>query len=107
MQGAPFSNQLHPQMPFPSTAGGQYITESYLLQVPNGAVPESVPQAGKQKALTPPEPSSFQSHQTEPEVAALTEKEDLESSSKKGATDGDGNQLIVFLEKEVGERKEF
>uniref|UniRef100_A0A8C3QGN4 Homeobox domain-containing protein n=1 Tax=Cyanoderma ruficeps TaxID=181631 RepID=A0A8C3QGN4_9PASS len=86
MQGAPFSNQLHPQMPFPSTAGGQYLTESYLLQVPKGTVPESMPQTGKQKALTPPEPKFFQSHQTEPEVAALAEKEDVESSSKRGET---------------------
>ncbi|XP_066174603.1 homeobox protein NOBOX [Sylvia atricapilla] len=86
MQGAPFSNQLHSQMPFSSTAGGQYFTEPYLLQVPNGSEPESMPQAGKQKELTASELSSFQSHQTEPEVAAVAEKEDVESSSQKGET---------------------
>ncbi|XP_053799131.1 homeobox protein NOBOX [Vidua chalybeata] len=104
MQGAPFSNQLHSQMPFSSVAGGQYFTEPYLLQVANGTVLESMPQTGKQKRVTPPEQSSYQSYQTEPELAALAEKEDLESSSKKGETTV-GNQLNVFLEKEEG--KEF
>ncbi|CAN8212549.1 unnamed protein product [Coccothraustes coccothraustes] len=86
MQGAPFSNQLHSQMPFSSMAGGQYFTEPYLLQVPNGTVLESMPQTGRQKGVTPPEQSSYQSYQTEPELVALAEKEDLESSSKKGET---------------------
>ncbi|KAI1238889.1 hypothetical protein IHE44_0011980 [Lamprotornis superbus] len=86
VQGAPFSNQLHSQMPFPSMAGGQYFTEPYLLQVPNGTVLESMPQTGKQKGVTPPEISSYQSYQTEPELAAPTEKQDVESSSKKGET---------------------
>ncbi|XP_042635140.1 homeobox protein NOBOX [Catharus ustulatus] len=86
MQGAPFSNQLHSQVPFSSMAGGQYFTEPYLLQVPNGTVLESMPQTGKQKGVTPPEQSSYQSYQTEPEVAAPTEDEDVESSSKKGET---------------------
>ncbi|XP_023774864.1 homeobox protein NOBOX-like isoform X1 [Cyanistes caeruleus] len=86
MQGAPFSSQLHSQMPFSSTAGGQYFTEPSLLQVPNTTVVESMPQTGKQMGVTPPEQSSYQSHQTEPETAALTEKEDIESSSKKGET---------------------
>ncbi|XP_041316294.1 homeobox protein NOBOX [Pyrgilauda ruficollis] len=104
MQGAPFSNQLHSQMPFSSVAGGQYFTEPYLLQVPNGTVMESMPETGRQKGVTPPEQSSNQSYQTEPELAALAEKEDLESSSKKGETVV-GNQLNVFLEKEEG--KEF
>ncbi|KAF4799545.1 NOBOX oogenesis homeobox [Turdus rufiventris] len=104
MQGAPFSNQLHSQMPFSSMAGGQYFTEPYLLQVPNGTVLESMPQTGKQKGVTPPEQSSHQSYQTEPEVAAPTEEEDVESSSKKGET-ADGNQLIVFLEKRRGKER--
>ncbi|XP_039917324.1 homeobox protein NOBOX isoform X3 [Hirundo rustica] len=89
MQGAPFSSQLHSQMPFSSTAGGQYFTEPYLLQVPNGTVGtvlESMPQTGKQKGLTPPEQSSFQNHQTEPELAALAEEKNIENSSKKGET---------------------
>ncbi|XP_064276573.1 homeobox protein NOBOX isoform X2 [Passer domesticus] len=86
MQGAPFSNQLHSQMPFSSMAEGQYFTEPYLLQVPNGTVLESMPETGRQKGVTPPEQSSYQSYQTEPELAALAEKEDLESSSKKGET---------------------
>lgn len=101
MQGAPFSNQLHSQMPFSSMAGGQYFTEPYLLQVPNGTALESMPQTGKQQGVTPSDQSSYQSHQTEPELAALTEKEDVESSSKKGEIIV-GNQLIVFLEKERG-----
>lgn len=101
MQGAPFSNQLHSQMPFSSMAGGQYFTEPYLLQVANGTVLESMPQTGKQKRVTPPEQSSYQSYQTEPELGALAEKEDFESSSKKGETTV-GNQLNVFLEEEEG-----
>ncbi|XP_038010852.1 homeobox protein NOBOX [Motacilla alba alba] len=104
MEGAPFSNQLHSQMPFSSMAGGQYFTEPYHLQVPNGTVLESMPQTGRQRGATPPEQSSYQSYQTEPELAALAEKEDLESSSKKGDTIV-GNQLNIFLEKEAG--KEF
>ncbi|KAM4783264.1 homeobox protein NOBOX isoform 1-T1 [Cyanocitta cristata] len=84
MQGAPFSNQLHSQMPFSSMAGGQYFTEPYLLQVPNGTALESMPQTGTQQGVTPPDQSSYQSHQTEPELAALAEKEDVKSSSKKG-----------------------
>lgn len=104
MQGAPFSNQLHSQVPFSSMAGGQYFTEPYLLQVPNGTVLESMPQTGKQKGVTPPEQSSYKSYQTEPEVAAPTEEEDVESSSKKGET-ADGNQLIVFLEKRQGKER--
>ncbi|XP_062347559.1 homeobox protein NOBOX [Cinclus cinclus] len=103
MQGAPFSNELHSQMPFSSMAGGQYFTEPYL-QVPNGTVLESMPQTGRQKGMIPPEQSSYQSYQTELELAAPTEKEDVESSSKKGET-VDGNQLIVFLEKKVGEER--
>nr|XP_041569763.1 homeobox protein NOBOX [Taeniopygia guttata] len=86
MQGAPFSNQLPSQMPFSSMAGGQYFTEPYLLQVANGTVLESMPQTGKQKRVTPPEQSSYQSYQTEPELGALAEKEAFESSSKKGET---------------------
>ncbi|KAM7055643.1 homeobox protein NOBOX isoform 1-T1 [Acridotheres tristis] len=86
VQGAPFSNQLHSQMPYSSMAGGQYFTEPYLLQVPSGTVLESMPQTGKQKGVTPPEISSYQSYQTEPELAAPTEKKDVESSSKKGET---------------------
>ncbi|RLV91672.1 hypothetical protein DV515_00014044 [Chloebia gouldiae] len=84
MQEAPFSNQLHSQMPFSSMAGGQYFTEPYLLQVANGTALESMPQTGKQKRLTLPEQNSYQSYQTEPELGALAAKEDLESSSKKG-----------------------
>ncbi|OWK52584.1 Homeobox protein NOBOX [Lonchura striata] len=101
MQGATFSNQMHSQMPFSSMAGGQYFTEPYLLQVANGTVLESMPQTGKQKRVTPPEQSSYQSYQTEPELGALAEKEDFESSSKKGDTTV-GNQLNVFLEEEEG-----
>lgn len=85
-QGAPFSNQLHPQMPFSSVAGGQCFTEPYLLQVPNRTVLEFIPQTGRQKGVTPPEQSSYQSYQTEAELAALAEKEYLERSSKKGET---------------------
>ncbi|XP_066039746.1 homeobox protein NOBOX isoform X2 [Chamaea fasciata] len=96
MQEAPFSNQLNSQMPFPSTAGGQYFTEPYLIQVPNGTVPESMSQTGKQKGMTPPEQSSFQSHQTEPEVAPLAEKEDVESSSKKG-------EIVVEMKEETND----
>lgn len=104
MQGAPFSNQLHSQMPLSSMAGGQYFREPYLLQVPNGTALESMPQTGKQKGVTPPEQSSYQSHQTEPELAALPEKEDAESSSKKAEIIV-GNQLIVFLQKEGGKER--
>ncbi|XP_016159261.1 PREDICTED: homeobox protein NOBOX [Ficedula albicollis] len=86
MQGAPFSYQFHSQMPFSSVAGGQYFTEPYLLQVPNGTALESMPQTGKQKEVTPPEQSSYQSYQTEPELAAPTEKEDVESGRKEGET---------------------
>ncbi|XP_027556957.1 homeobox protein NOBOX isoform X1 [Neopelma chrysocephalum] len=74
MQGAQFSNQLHSQMPFFSTAEGQNFTEPYLLQVPNGAALGSTSEAGKQKGATPDQ-SSNQSHQTEPELASLTERE--------------------------------
>ncbi|KAM3673223.1 homeobox protein NOBOX [Ammospiza maritima maritima] len=87
MQGALFSDQLHSQMTFSSMAGGQYFTEPYLLQVPNRTVLEFMPQTGRQKGVTPPEQSSYQSYQTEAELAALAEKEDLERSSKKGETE--------------------
>ncbi|XP_064512911.1 uncharacterized protein LOC135415189 isoform X2 [Pseudopipra pipra] len=68
MQEAQFSNQLHSQMPFFSTAEGQNFTEPSLLQVPNGTALGSMSQAGKQKGVTPDQ-SSNQSHQTEPELA--------------------------------------
>ncbi|KAM6144560.1 homeobox protein NOBOX [Phoenicopterus ruber ruber] len=98
MQGAPFSNQLHSQMPFSSTAG-QYFTEQisytqppclpsspYFLQVPNGTTLGSMPHTGKQKGVTPPDQSSYQNHQTDPELTSLAEREEVESSSKKGET---------------------
>ncbi|XP_064587041.1 homeobox protein NOBOX isoform X3 [Zonotrichia leucophrys gambelii] len=87
VQGAPFSDQLHSQMTFSSMAGGQYFREPYLLQVPNRTVLEFMPQTGRQKGVTPPEQSSYQSYQTEAELAALAEKEDLERSGKKGETE--------------------
>ncbi|XP_017695326.1 PREDICTED: homeobox protein NOBOX-like [Lepidothrix coronata] len=76
MQEAQFSNQLHSQMPFFSTAEGQNFTEPSLLQVPNGTALGSMSQAGKQKGVTPDQ-SSNQSYQTEPELAWpwLTERE--------------------------------
>ncbi|XP_053919502.1 homeobox protein NOBOX [Cuculus canorus] len=96
MQGAPFSNHLCSRMPFPSTAGGQYFTEqisstqppclssSYFLQVPNRTTMGSMPLIGKQKGVTPPDQSSYQNHETEPELTSLAEREEAESSSKKG-----------------------
>ncbi|KAM6438764.1 homeobox protein NOBOX [Rhynochetos jubatus] len=102
VQGAPFSNQLHSQMPFSSTAGGQYFTEQtfypqppclpsspYFLQVPNGTTLGSVAHAGRQKGVTPPDQSSYQNHQTEPELPLLAEREEVESSSKTGETSAD------------------
>ncbi|XP_069705871.1 homeobox protein NOBOX [Phaenicophaeus curvirostris] len=96
VQGASFSNQLCSQMQFPSTAG-QYFTEqisstqppclpssSYLLQVPNGTTLGSMPLTGKQKGVTPPDQSSYQNHEKEPELTLLAEREEAESSSKKG-----------------------
>ncbi|XP_051629921.1 homeobox protein NOBOX-like [Manacus candei] len=68
MQEAQFSNQLHSQMPFFSTAEGQNFPEPSLLQVPSGTALGSMSQAGKQKGVTPDQ-SSNQSHQTEPELA--------------------------------------
>ncbi|KAM6093506.1 LOW QUALITY PROTEIN: homeobox protein NOBOX [Chlamydotis macqueenii] len=97
MQGAPFSNQLHSRMPFSSAAGGQYFTEQisgtqppclpsspYFLQVSNGTTLGSMPHTGKQKGVTPPDQSSYQKHETEPELTSLAEREKVESSSKKG-----------------------
>ncbi|KAM9276349.1 homeobox protein NOBOX [Cariama cristata] len=99
MQGAPFSNQLRSQMPFSSTAGGQYFTEQisyaqppclpsspYLLQVPNGTTLGSMPHTGKQKGMTPPDQSSYQNHQTETELTSFAEREEIESSSQKAET---------------------
>ncbi|KAM9245552.1 homeobox protein NOBOX [Leptosomus discolor] len=99
MQGAPFSNHLHSRMLFSSTAGGQYFTEQisytqlpclpsspYFFQVPNGTTLESVPHTGKQNGATPPDESSYQNHQTEPELILLAERDEVESSSKKGET---------------------
>ncbi|XP_042651326.1 homeobox protein NOBOX [Tyto alba] len=98
VQGAPFSNQLCSQMPFPSTAG-QYFTEQisynqppglpsspYFLQAPNGTTLGSMPCTGKQKGVTPPDQSSYQNPQTEPELTSLAEREEAESGSKKGET---------------------
>ncbi|XP_069663133.1 homeobox protein NOBOX-like [Haliaeetus albicilla] len=97
MEGAPFSNQLCSRMPFSSTAGGQYFTEqvSYtqppclpsspcFRQGPNGKTLGSMPHTGKQKEVTPPDQSSYQNHQTEPELTSLAEREEIESSSKEG-----------------------
>ncbi|XP_019329985.1 PREDICTED: homeobox protein NOBOX [Aptenodytes forsteri] len=99
MQGAPFSNQLRSQMPFSSTTGGQYFTEQisytqppclpsspYFLQAPNGTTLGSMPHTGKQKGVTPPDQSTDQNHKTEPELTSLAEREEVESSSKKGET---------------------
>ncbi|KAM6419702.1 homeobox protein NOBOX [Pluvialis apricaria] len=99
MQGAPFSNHLRSRMAFSSTAGGQYFTgqisctqppclssSPYFLQVPNGTTLGSMPHTGKQKRGTPPDQSSHQHHQTEPELTSLVEREEVESSSKKGET---------------------
>ncbi|XP_075601053.1 homeobox protein NOBOX [Balearica regulorum gibbericeps] len=97
-QSAPFSNQLRSRMPFSSTAGGQYFTEqisytrppclpsSPYFQAPSGTPMGSMPHTGKQKGVTPPDQSSYQNHQTEPEFASLAEREEVESSSKKGET---------------------
>ncbi|XP_051473575.1 homeobox protein NOBOX [Apus apus] len=98
MYGAPFSNQFHSQMPFPSTAGGQCCTEQiaysqppclpsspYLL-VPSGTTLGSMPHTGKQKEVTSPDQSSYQNCQTEPELTLHAEREEAESSSKKGET---------------------
>ncbi|XP_064318222.1 homeobox protein NOBOX [Phalacrocorax carbo] len=98
-QEAPFSNQLRSHMPFSSTAGGQYFTEEisytqppclpsspYFLQVPNGRTLGSMPHTGKQKGVTPPDQSSYQNHQTEPELKSFAEREEVESSGKKGET---------------------
>ncbi|XP_068510566.1 homeobox protein NOBOX isoform X2 [Anas acuta] len=97
MQGAPFSNQLHSRMPSSSTAGGQYFSEQtsytqppclpsspYFIQVPNGTTLGSTPHTGKQKEITTPGQSSYQSHQRETELTPLAEREEVESSSKKG-----------------------
>ncbi|KAM6136934.1 LOW QUALITY PROTEIN: homeobox protein NOBOX [Pterocles gutturalis] len=99
MQGAPFSNQLRSQMPFSSTAGGQYFTEQisytqppclpsspYFLQAPNGGTMGSMPYTGRQKGVTSPDQSSYRNHQTEPELTSLAEREEVECSSKKGET---------------------
>lgn len=97
MEGAPFSNQMCSQMPFSSAAGGQYFTEqvSYtqppclpsspcFRRGPNGTTLGSMPHTGKQKEVTPPDQSSYQNHQTEPELTSLAEREEVESSSKEG-----------------------
>ncbi|XP_075563885.1 homeobox protein NOBOX [Pelecanus crispus] len=103
MQGVAVSNQLRSCMPLSSTAGGQYFTEQisytqppclpsspYFLQVPNGTTLGttlgSMPHTGKQKGVTPPDQSSYQNHQTEPELTSHAEREEVESSSKKGET---------------------
>ncbi|XP_065528217.1 homeobox protein NOBOX isoform X2 [Lathamus discolor] len=98
MQGAPFSNQLCSQVPFSSTAGGKYFSEqtSYAqapclpssprFQVPTGTALGSMPHAEKQKGGTPPDQSSYQNHQQEPEMTFLPEREEVESSSKKEET---------------------
>ncbi|KAM9027862.1 homeobox protein NOBOX isoform 1-T1 [Ara ararauna] len=95
MQGAPFSNQLCSRVPFSSTAGGKYFTEqtSYAqppclpssphFQVPNGTTLGSMPHAEKQKGGTPPDQSSYQNDQQEPEMTPLPEREEVESSSSK------------------------
>ncbi|XP_071589493.1 homeobox protein NOBOX isoform X2 [Heliangelus exortis] len=98
MQGAPFSNQLHSQMPFSGTARGQHFAEqisytqppcppsSPYFQVPNGTTLGSMPHAGRQTGDTPPDQSSYQNQQTEPELMSLAEREEVESNSKKGET---------------------
>ncbi|OPJ80654.1 homeobox protein NOBOX isoform A [Patagioenas fasciata monilis] len=99
MRGSPFSNQLRSQIPFSSTAGGQYFTEQvsytqppclpsspYLPQVPNGTMLTSVPHTGKQKEVTPPDQSSYQNLQTEPALTSPAKRQEVESSSKKGET---------------------
>lgn len=97
MQGGPFSNQFCSRMLSSSTAG-HYFTEqisyaqpsclpsSPCFQVPNGTTLGSMPHAEKQKAATPPDQSSYQNHQTEPEMTSLPEREEVESSSKKEET---------------------
>ncbi|XP_013051450.1 homeobox protein NOBOX [Anser cygnoides] len=102
MQGAPFLNQSHSRMPSSSTAGRQYLSEqtSYtqspcqpsspcFLQVPNGTTLGSMPHTGKQKEITTPGQSLYQSHRTEPELTSLAEREEVESSSKKGESIAD------------------
>ncbi|KAK2534887.1 hypothetical protein Q9233_004006, partial [Columba guinea] len=99
MQGSPFSNQLRSRMPFSSTAGGQYFTEQvsytqppclpsspYLPQVPNGTTLASAPHTGKQKEVTPPDQSSYQNLQTEPQLTSPAKRQEVESSNKKGET---------------------
>lgn len=119
MQGAPFSNHLCSRMPLSSTAGGQYFTgqisytqppclpSSPYFQVPNGATLGSMPHTGKQKGGTPPDQSSHQHHQTEPELTSLAEREEVESSSKKGEPIV-GNWKASWFLLEKGEiRREF
>ncbi|XP_035167884.1 homeobox protein NOBOX isoform X2 [Oxyura jamaicensis] len=97
MQGAPLLNQSHSRMPSSSTAGGLYFSEQtsytqppclpsspYFLQVPNGTTVGSMPHTGKQNEITTPGQSLYQSHLTEPELTSLAEREEVESSSKKG-----------------------
>lgn len=79
-------------------AGGQYFTEqvsytqqsclssSPYFQVPNGATLGSMPHTENQKGVTPPDQSSYQNHQTEPELMLLAEREEVESSSEKAET---------------------
>lgn len=122
MQGAPFSNQLHSRMPSSSTAGGQYFSEQtsytqtpclpsspYFIQVPNGTTLGSMPHTGKQKEITTPGQSSYQSHQRETELTPLAEREEVESSSKKGESIV-GNwkaSWLFFLRSVAGIRKVF
>ncbi|KAI6079840.1 Homeobox protein NOBOX [Aix galericulata] len=65
--------------------GGQLLLQQPSgNSVPNGTTLGSMPHTGKQKEITTPGQSSYQSHQREPELTPLAEREDVESSSKKG-----------------------
>lgn len=45
-----------------------------------------MPHTENQKGVTPPDQSSYQNHQTEPELMLLAEREEVESSSEKAET---------------------
>ncbi|POI30431.1 hypothetical protein CIB84_005819, partial [Bambusicola thoracicus] len=96
MQGTLFLHQLRSQMPFSSTAGGQYFTEQilytqlpclpsspYCLQLLHGPTLGSMPHTGKEKGAITSDQSSHQNHQKGPELTSLAEREETGSSIKK------------------------
>uniref|UniRef100_A0A8V0ZTF9 NOBOX oosis homeobox n=1 Tax=Gallus gallus TaxID=9031 RepID=A0A8V0ZTF9_CHICK len=96
MQGALLLHQLRSQMPFSSTAGGQYFTEQilytqlpclpsspYCLQLLHGTTLGSMPHTGKEKGAITSDQSSDQTHRKELELTSLAEREEIGSSIKK------------------------